>query len=254
MIELLIVLAIVTLFLLLVGTVVLPILVWEFVHFRRSVWITVSPGIVPLEPEHLPPVVAPFVGEVRPVLDTFGLRLAAIAHAPEFGANTTWTQVMFLNRERGERAAVECFIDGNQASIALTFVAEFTNGIRVTTDSTEDDSIGAKAVPLEGFDAAGHARRLYELHRKRVDDFAATHPGLGRAMPAEGDELTWIRDKASAVAADFADGRFEPERSGQFYRPTRKHALRLVYRSFTAFPVRRPTTVRGFPINPSATR
>src|SRR5215207_9950006 len=90
----------------LAAVVVLPFLIKEFVDFRRTVWIRASPTVVAMEPAALPPAVATVVAAARPAIEELGFRLAVVAHAPDFASGTTWTQVMFLDRARGERAAI----------------------------------------------------------------------------------------------------------------------------------------------------
>jgi hypothetical protein len=241
----------------LTALVVLPFLIKEFVDFRRSVWIRASPTVIAAEPEALPPAVATIVGAARPAVEELGFRLAVIAHAPEFASDTTWTQVMLLDRGRGERAAIGCFVEGDTPTVALTFVVEFRNGVRLETDSRDIDTGDGKLVLLDRAFWLDHARRLYELHRRKVEESASVQLGQGAVMPAERRELEWIQDKAPAVTADLAAGRFELDQSGKFYRPTRKYAAQTILRNFKLTRAKQAPVIlrlepvaRGFPVRP----
>src|SRR5688500_8865680 len=229
---------------------VAPFLIREFLHHRRALWIVVNPVMHPVEKSDLPEAHAAYFDAVRPVLEELGFSLAVIAHAPAFGAGTTWSQVLLLNRRRGDRASIGCFTEA-AAGVGLTFATEFEGGPRVVTDLAGVPSEVANTATPDVLTKADHVRRAYQVHRDNVAAETRDRPGLSTVMPAEGEELDWVQDKAAAVAADLAKGRFVRDHTGHYYRPTWKYAARCVWDNRRFIPVRRPRALpAGFPVAP----
>jgi hypothetical protein len=69
MIELIVFGGAVVLLLSLTAVIVFPFLLVEYIGFRRSLWIAVSPGMISVTSSQLPPDFAQLFEAVRPVLE-----------------------------------------------------------------------------------------------------------------------------------------------------------------------------------------
>jgi hypothetical protein len=233
---------------------VAPFLIRELLHYRRSLWIAANPVMHPVELSELPPAAAAYFDTVRPTLEELGFRVAVVAHAPAFGAGTTWSQVLLLNRPQGDRASIGCFTEAS-AGVGLTFATEFAGGPRIVTDSADVPEHGGAGATPGVTDPADRVRGVYGAHRDKVANAAREHPGLEKVLPEDGAELDWVQSKAALVAGDLAKGRFARDRTGLYYRPTWTYAARCVRDTWPGIPVRRPRPApAGFPVAPPRTR
>jgi hypothetical protein len=249
MIEFLILAGVVDAILFLTAAVVLPILFAEYVHFRRSAWIAVTPAMVPVGAEQIPPVLALVLDKARPVLEPLGFKRVAMAHAPTFQAGTTWFHVLLVNRPTGERAGVMYYgVEGATPYVNLTLAAEFTHGDTVVTSWGELFPDARANVTINPDAVASQVSSLHDLHRSKMAKLASREARTP-VLPAEGEVLRWMQAKATAVTAALAKDHFEVDASGHYYVPTRRHALRLVARNFSAIPAGRSRqTPAGFPV------
>jgi hypothetical protein len=198
----------------------------------------------------LPVGLATFFARIQPVLEEAGFQTAVVADAPAFGSNMRWSHILLLNRSAGERAGVTSWVEGNSLPLlGLTFAVQFADGECVVTDAAEFVGQTPWQVPIDASAAADLARRVYSLHRARSAQLAGRE-GTERVMPQEGKELEWVQEKAGAVAAAHAAEGLERDPSGHYFRPTRRHAVRMVARDFRMVPVPKPKPVPpGFPVS-----
>src|SRR4051794_31599162 len=75
-------------------------------RIRAASSIPAQPLLMPTAAAQIPPDVAEFLAAVVPALHELGFVAAASVHAPQMLVTVTWTQVLFLRRDRGDRASV----------------------------------------------------------------------------------------------------------------------------------------------------
>jgi hypothetical protein len=248
MTELVIICGTIVLLLSLTAIVVFPFLFVEYIGFRRS-WIAVSPNMTPITLPQLPSGFIQFFDAVRPILEEAGFRIAVVAQAPAFGAGMVWWQVLMLDRATGERAAVTCLTKEHEApAFDVALVIDCADGRRAASSLSELFKGVAQQDRVNLAAAAGQVRDLVARQRDRAMPLR-TEGSCTPVMPAEGQELKWVESRVALIAAAMAQGRFERDASGEFYRPTRRYAMRLVIGGFRLTrPLRQRAPVPGFPV------
>ena len=83
-----------------VAVIALPIAA----SYRKRAWIAVRPRVLEVGDEQLSPPVRRMLAVIEPQLLAAGFVRAVAVHAPDFSVHADWTQVLFVNRETGERA------------------------------------------------------------------------------------------------------------------------------------------------------
>src|SRR5438093_10745923 len=114
-------------------------------RLRQRFRIPAAPTMTDTQAEHVPPELAAFVARVAPELERAGFTAAASVHAPELAHSFAWTQVLFLNRPRGDRASIMCLRRSSLAeaaesrgpTITLAFATELPDGRSVRTPMQE---------------------------------------------------------------------------------------------------------------------
>ena len=214
-------------------------------RIRATYAIPAVPLLVPTAAEQIPPDMAEFLAAVVPALNELGFIGVASVHAPQMIASIAWTQVLFIRRDRGDRASVVALRlrSGNPASTnnaarpALMFATELADGRSVKT-ATQDAS--SAPTPLRD-----RVATLYAQHRADVAKQLGKD-AVGMA-PAPGDEVAWLQARAGAVAGALA------EKSGMVFaadgagwRPPWRLAIRAAWRTlWMRGTVRRP---QGFEV------
>jgi hypothetical protein len=213
-------------------------------EIREAFAIPARPLLVPTTTEQIPPDLAAFLAQVVPALNDLSFVAVASVHAPQMLASISWTQVLFLRRDRGDRASV-MLLRAKSSTLAATpptlaFATELTDGRSVKTGMRQPASGSPN---LHDGVAA-----LYRKHRTDVDrQLGGDAIGL---MPELGDEIAWLQARAGAIASVLAkDVGFIETADGQLFRPPWRWAMRAAWKELWT---RRPRARRqGFEITPS---
>src|SRR5882762_5452550 len=99
---------------------------------RKTFVISAQPRLIETQADHVPAELANVLGAVVPALEGLGFLIAANLHAPEFAPHLTWTQVLFIHRDRGDRASVLYLrhtgaYAGRGGGPTLAFATEFSD-------------------------------------------------------------------------------------------------------------------------------
>jgi hypothetical protein len=215
-------------------------------HIRHALASPARPLLVATAAEQIPPDLAEFLAQAVPALNKLGFAAVASVHAPQMVASITWTQVLFLRRDRGDRASVMLLRPMNSTARALAasppalmFATELADGRSVKTGTrhaisspTAHDDIGT----------------LYAKHRGDVDQqLGGDAIGL---MPGPGEEIAWLQARAGAIAGVLAEMcGFSAAADGESFRPPWRLAVRAAWKELWARRSR-PRT-HGFEITPS---
>ncbi len=204
-------------------------LLFHTLRIRALFAIPAQPLLVPTAAEQVPPDMTEFLAQVVPALHELGFVAAASVHAPQMLATIAWTQVLFLRRDRGDRASVMLLRppNANAAAIAavppaLIFATELPDGRSVKT-ATQDAS--ATPTPLHD-----RVATLYAQHRADVaKELGADAVGIA---PAPGEEIPWLQARAGVIATAMAEmNGFHPAADGASFRPPWPVAVRAAWRA-----------------------
>jgi hypothetical protein len=213
-------------------------------HIRQAYAIPARPLLMPTTTEQIPPDLAAFLAQVVPALNDLGFAAVASVHAPQMLASISWTQILFIRGERGDRASV-MLLRANRGTLAATpptlaFATELPDGRSVKTGMRQPASGSANL--HDGIAA------LYRKHRTDVDrQLGGDAIGL---IPEPGDEIAWLQARAGAIASVLAkDVGFVEAAEGQSFRPPWRWAMRVAWKELWT---RRARARRqGFEITPS---
>jgi hypothetical protein len=191
-------------------------LVLHTLRIRAAYAIPAMPLLVPTVGEQIPPDLADFLAQVVPALHELGFVAVASVHAPQLLVTVAWTQVLFLRRDRGDRASVMLLrprlADATAIAAlrpALFFATELEDGRSVKT-ATQDAS--STPTPLHDRVATLYAQHRADVGKQLGDD------AVGIA-PAAGDEIVWLQARAGAVASTLAEQNGFIPLGSAFYPP-----------------------------------
>ena len=216
--------------------------IWKVATVRKVSWIAARPQLEPASVDRMPEGIRQTVAQVAPSLAVLGFRIVENVQAPRFSTYTLWSQVLFLNRETGERASVIGMKEFQSEAVSFAFATEFSSGARIVTEWT-NNVLAKKAVanppladpnPLE-------VPGLYARHRERVAEAIARRPAMAATseilrgvLPGHGEELDWRRARAGLVAANTAGKLgYRIDANGDYFRPSRARAVRLALKKRT---------------------
>jgi hypothetical protein len=192
------------------------------IRIRQRSWIAVTPRLERTGTENLSVGMRMFLEQLaRPVRDA-GFEPTESVHAPGFSGFGGWTQVLYVNRETGERAS---FLDmptpNGPRCTNLVLASELPARDPITT--------GFEAGPLT-IDAnlTSQWPELLARHRAAVLAFVAAvaenggSEGLPKGIvPAPEEALTWLQERAARVAeADAMSLGYRKNRQGDRYYAT----------------------------------
>ena len=188
------------------------------VILRRTIVIPVKPTLVETHEDQMPSEMKQTLAQVVPALQRLGFTIAANMHAPELARLVTWTQVLFIHRERGDRAsvmhlrAINPRMEGGHRPPSLGFATEAPDGRSVKTSLVDPVEVSVES--------------LYQRHRCDVD--AKLGPTVRGVVPEPGKEAQWLTERAGTIAQSIArQSFFALDRDGLHYRPTWRRALRM---------------------------
>jgi hypothetical protein len=191
---------------------------------RRINRIPQSPRLEPTRAEHIPAELAALLQSVVPQLERLGFAPAASVHAPDMAPLVTWTQVLFIHRQRGDRASLMWLRRAlperkHIRQPELAFATELPDGRSVKT--------GTRA-PL----ADDALDDLYRHHRAEVKSQLGSD--VRGVVPDAGTETAWLAERAAAIAAEIARAsHFGPARRG-YFRPSFRSNLKVVWQAVWA--------------------
>ena len=229
------------------GAIGVTLLIYTL-RMRNLLAIPAQPILVPTAAEQIPADMADFLAQVVPALHELGFVAAASVHAPQMLASIAWTQVLFLRRDRGDRASILLLrsrMDPGEAKTriapALIFATELGDGRSVKT-ATQDAS--ATPSPLHDRVATLYAQHRADVASQLGDD------AVGIA-PEPGEEIPWLQARAGAIAGALAEkGGFLRAADGTSYRPPWPLAIRAAWRTIWSRGTRRRQ--QGFEVTSSA--
>jgi hypothetical protein len=226
------------------------LIVARTVSIRKTHWIAAQPKVHTTLVDELPPAIRHQMIELAHPLAAAGFDQVSVVHAAEFSSFGSWSQVLFVNRTEGDRVSILGLVDGEGESFFDVIAAtEFRSGRTVLTRASEIGALpSSKATSPQFIDLS----QLLALHRSRSpENHAADAVGRTsgeddtRVLPATGEELTWLQQRAVIVAGDTAQKlRYRLDRAGQCYRPTWWQAYCM------AMNARSRSTGRGFAVIP----
>jgi hypothetical protein len=208
------------------------------VRIRTASSIPAQPLLVPTAAEQIPPDMAEFLAEVVPALHELGFVAAASVHAPQLLAMVAWTQVLFLRRDRGDRASVLLLRPktATERSIAATppaliFATELSDGRSVKTVTREPlPASGASSSPSPPLSLHDRVTTLYARHRADVEQQLG-HDVIGLA-PEIGEEIPWLQARAGAVAGNLAEHcGYVAAADRSAYRPPWRVVIRVAWKT-----------------------
>lgn len=218
-------------------------LAFHTLRVRAGFAIPARPQLVPTAAEQIPPDLAGFLAQVVPALHEFGFETVASVHAPQMLATVTWTQVLFIRRDRGDRASVMLLRATTIATSALAaappelvFATELPDGRSVKTSTHQHQQQQPPPPPPPHL----HDRvvTLYAQHRADVEQTLGS--GAVGAIPQPGEEVPWLQARAGVIAAALAEhNAFVPAADGASFRPPWALALRAAWQAICARGIRR---------------
>ena len=223
-------------------------LAFHALRIRALYAIPAHPLLVPTSAEQIPPDLAEFLARVVPALHALAFETVASVHAPQIMATATWTQVLFIRRDRGDRASVMLLRPFALATPSgfvpappvLVFATELPDGrsVKTSTPPATAPPTGVTDVPA-----------LYDMHRADVDKTLG--PDARGDVPAAGEEIFWLQARAGLIAEALAEAcRFIPARDAPVYRPPWPLALRVAWRAVWSYTPR--ARIVGFDVSPPA--
>lgn len=206
----------------------------------RREWVAPTPRVVPVTDDMLSPIMRILTTQLGPRLADAGFQRVAGLHAAGFCGSGAWTQILYLNRETGERASfMQSARDGDNTA-NLVMVTELESVNTVIT--------GLPPGPvMEGEDVSGLFPELLVRHRQRLGEAIghdSIEPPPRGLLPEPGREFEWLTQRvelAARSAANDSNYRFDPRRG--VFMLSWPAVLRLAFR-------RRQTSTgpRGFEV------
>ena len=230
------------------GKLVLILIVGLTVRFLRTAdalrlrfRIPASPQLTATLAEQVPPELAEFVQKVAPQLEQLGFIAVASVHAPQLTNILSWTQVLFVQRVRGDRASILYLrpmhpaLVGRGTPPALAFATESPDGRSVKTETRTVD---------------GPVADVYERHRRDVAaQFGENVVGV---VPEPGEELPWLQQRAAIIAKTVAEkSHFALDARGEYFLPPWRRVYRAAWKVMWIF---RPHRPRGFDVVSAPTK
>ena len=152
-----------------------------------------------------------------PALELLGFTIAANMHAPELASMLTWTQVLFIHRERGDRASVMYLRPtsvgwAGRSHPTLAFATEWSDGRSVKTNLKQPSETAVM--------------ELYECHCCDVEAQRGPATEMRGIVPEPGGEAQWLSERAGLIAGSIAkDSSYVLDRDGVRYRPGWRRAF-----------------------------
>jgi hypothetical protein len=207
---------------------------------RRRKWVAPTPDVIPVTDDVLSPIMRILTTQLAPRLTDAGFQRVAGLHAPGFSGSGAWTQILYLNRESGERASfMQSATQGDNT--ANLFMATELESLNTVVTGLPPGPV------MHGEDVSGLLPDLLVRHRQRVaeavgrDSIGPPPRGL---LPEPGREFEWLTQRvevAARVAAEASNYRFDPRRG--VFALSWPAVLRLAFRRR-----RNPMGSRGFEV------
>jgi hypothetical protein len=208
---------------------------------RRREWVAPTPHVVPVTDDMLSPIMRILITQLGPRLADVGFQRVGALHAAGFSGSGAWTQILYVNRETGERASfMQSARDGdNTANLVMATELESVNTV-IT---------GLPPGPvMVGEDVSGLFPELLVRHRQRLAEAVGHDDSMGPRprglLPEPGREFEWLTQRvelAARGAANASNYRFDPRRG--VFTLSWPAVLRLAFRRR-----RTPTGSRGFEV------
>jgi hypothetical protein len=209
---------------------------------RRTNRIQQRPILVETREDQVPPELAAVLAAGAPALRKLGFEPVASVHAPSFGSALTWTQVLFIRKDSGDRASV--LMVGRTPKFAhlgplrplFIFATESPDGRTVKTPVEDSGLLETKVI------------EMFEKHRRDV--VATFGSELRGVVPSAEAARPWLQDRAEMMAAQIAKKEsFKLDRTAKLYRPSWSLAARTAWKMLWAKKRRVP---KGFEIVPNS--
>jgi hypothetical protein len=227
-----------------VVTTLLVLVITSTIRIHQSCWVAAHPEGQRIDLEHLPRRLQSLFAEISGPLIQAGFVNAGVFHAPEFGQNVTWTQILFVNRLTCDRASLASIREHETEYSAVFIATERPDGFVIVTTVLDpaSDRGGPCNIP------AGLAQHAEEVTKADQQRGSIAPRGV---LPDVGAEQTWLADRSASVAQDIASElHFPKARKGDVYRISWIRAFHLACHQ----PIGQPRIFpRGFEIIPTGT-